>query len=224
PGFTAPTFLEPAVANAREHAADFDAAGEALLAVEGKLGSGKGVIRIDLRRPGGPIKRQLLPAGGSTQVNESSDVAADLARNGRGVVAWTQGDAIFYSLRQPGGSFGPAHKATVPGVDTAGLTDVSVAVDIAGNVSFVWTTATGTFPNGVSRIRAVQRRASDGHFLSSQLIDQPGPNEGIFGASVHVAPGGHAVLTYALSFMGPPTGKYTFRDVALGTVGPVTDG
>jgi hypothetical protein len=222
-GFLPPRNLAPARANTFPHAADFNARGEALFATNRDLGGGKGAILVDRRSPGGPIKRQVLPAGGSAQITSSTSVAADLARNGRGVVAWTQGDTLFYALRAPGGSFGAPQTVNVPPADTAGLDTVSVGIDNAGNVTFVWNTDVGTFPGPFTEnLHGVQRRASDGAFVSSQLIDQPGNGNTAILEHVRVTASGRALLTYAITHPGPANGRFTFRDTAIGNFGPPT--
>jgi hypothetical protein len=220
-GFLPPRTLAPARANTLPHAADFNARGEALFAVDRDLGGGKGAILVDRRRPGGPIERQVLPAGGSAQITDSTSVSADLARNGRGVVAWTQGDTLFYSLRTPGGGFGAPKTVNVPSADTAGLDTVSVGIDAAGNVTFVWNTDVGAFPGPFTEnLHSVQRRASDGAFVSSQLVDQPGNGNTAILEQVHVTASGRALLTYAITFPGPANGRFAFRDSAIGGFGP----
>src|SRR3954451_14071558 len=135
-GFLPPRNLEPALDSPYPHAGDFNARGEALFATVGDVGGGKRAIFVDRRRPGGPRRRQVLPAGGSTQIDFFATVTADLSHSGRGVVAWAQGDAIHYAVRAPGGPFGAAVTANLPPSTTAGLSEVSAGIDDPGDVTF----------------------------------------------------------------------------------------
>lgn len=162
----------------------------------------------------------MLPAGGSTQIGFFAIVVADLSRGGRGVIAWEQGDTIHYALRAPGGPFGPDRTANLPPSTTAGLGYMGVGIDDAGDVTFAWTADSGTYPNQTAILRAAQRRASDGAFVSHQVIDQPGSGLVAIDPVVHTAASGRAELTYAVTTMGPSYGKVAFRDAAIGTFGP----
>jgi hypothetical protein len=221
-GFLPPRNLEPALDTTVPHAADFNARGEALFAIVADVGGGKGAIFVDRRRPGGPRKRQVVPAAGSPEIGPFASVTGDLANSGRAVVAWTEGDAIHYALRAPGGRFGLARTASIPSPDTTGIDDVNVGIDNAGNVTFAWTDFSGTFPNQTATLHTVQRRASDGAFVSSQLIDAPGNSLTATDPVVHVTAAGRAVLTYQVTTMGPFDGKVAFRDAAIGDFGPRT--
>lgn len=222
-GFLPPRNLERATASDQQYVADFNAGGAALFAIETDLGGGKRAIAVDLRHRGGPIKRQVLPVGGTTQIGKSASFSADLSPKGRGVVAWTQGDAIHYALRVPGRPFGTARAVQVPPAATAHLFQVSAAVDDAGNVTFVWNDYVSTGPfSAKTSLHSVQRRASDGAFVSRQLLEQPPQGTAAGLPVVHVTAAGRAVLTYELSSPGPVEGRVAFRDTAIGKFGPRT--
>src|SRR4051812_15378297 len=222
-GFLPPRTLAPARANSFPHATDFNARGEALFAVNRDLGGGKGAILVARRRPGGPLQSQLLPAGGTAAITNSTSVAADLAPNGRGVVAWTQGNTLRYALRGPGRKFGPAQTVSFPGADTAGLDSVSVGIDNAGNVTFVWNDFSGSDFSTTATLHSVQRRASNGAFVSSQLVAAPGAGNSALDQIVHVTASGRALLTYSITHPAPPNAAFAFRDSAIGPFSPPTE-
>lgn len=220
PAFVPSRDFEKAAGQASQPAFDVDSAGEALFAAVGQVDSVKGAIRVDLRKPGGAITRQMLPAAGTDAIVANTPVAADLAHNGRGVVAWTEDGAIFYALRAPGGSFGAPAAMTAPADETSDIVGLSVGIDDAGDVTFAWSRSLGSFPNNSGQIRTLERRATDGAFVASQLLEATGAGEFANSPEVAVSAIGRAVLTYEVGGLGPGTGKFAYRDSAIASFGP----
>jgi PKD domain len=196
----------------------FNASGEAIVVVLDEVTVVQPAFRIWRRPPGGSFVEQVVPEGGDSDIPTNS--APHLAMNGVGgaVLAWRQTDGLFYSLRDPGGAFGPPQEITV--LNMTGLVSLDVELDGAGNVTFAWATVTGSAPNQVSQVRAVQRKP-DGTFVSPQTLESAGPGSTTFGdVSLSVNEAGRAVVSWASLGFGPGPSRFAFRDAPLSLFDP----
>jgi hypothetical protein len=197
----------------------FNASGEAIVVARDEVTVVQPAFRIWRRPPGGSFVEQVAPEGGDSDI-PTTNSAPHLAMNGVGgaVLAWRQTDGLFYSLRDPGGAFGPPQEITV--LNMTGLVSLDVELDGAGNVTFAWATVTGSAPNQVSQVRAVQRKP-DGTFVSPQTLESAGPGSTTFGSvSLSLNEAGRAVVGWESVGFGPGPSRFAFRDAPLSLFDP----
>jgi PKD domain len=160
-----------------------DAAGDAIIVWT----DSSGVLHGEQQAPGGSFQPLVVP---TTTGAQTPELAA--AGNGSVILVWSQGNELMYSMRLPGGSFGPG--ATVPNstdpygfavtMDAAG--DAAIAFVINGGLSGTWSVMAGYWDHTGSGfdVPSTPLYTLTGSSMSTVFIDSLGLSMSPAGATI----------------------------------------